>query len=151
MRKLFIPAAFLACIVLGAVWPNTTDAAPSGTTCTGALCQADATGDVRVNSGAATSTLYAEWCPGVAVTTLPTAKYLSGAKALAVHNKSSATCTLGFSDAETITSTGTVGDEYAPGEKIAQDIDGSVFGPHITGVCTAATTTGACLKLRWWK
>lgn len=127
-------------------------AAPTGTTCTGALCQVDATGDLRTNAGAATDSLEVELC----VTTvtrnrvLATNEYLSGAKSLYCENRSSATVYVTL-DAVNLTTTGSTGWKFAAGSERAWDIDGTAFGPNVGINATATTTTGACLWCAWLK
>ena len=141
-------ASLLAFLVV----PASTSAAPTGTTCTGALCQVDATGDLRMNAGAATDSLEVELC----VTTvarnrvLAANEYLSGAKSLYCENRSSATVYVTL-DAVALTTTGSTGWKFAAGTERAWDIDGSVFGPKVGVNATATTTTGACLWCAWLK
>jgi hypothetical protein len=127
-------------------------AAPTGTTCTGALCQVDATGDLRVNTGAATDSLEVELCVTTVTRnrTLSTSEYLSGAKFLFCDNRSSVTTYLTL-DAVSLTTTGSTGYRVAAGDVYTWDIDGSVFGPNVGINATATTTTGACLWCSWLK
>jgi hypothetical protein len=127
-------------------------AAPTGTTCTGALCQVDATGDLRTNPGAASESLEVEVCVTTITRnrTLAAAEYLVGAKALHTHNRSTATCYLTL-DAVNLTTTGSTGYKYAADQERNFDLDGSNFGPLFGLNCTATTTTAACMFLGWLK
>jgi hypothetical protein len=151
-RSLFAAVLVGACLGLLLTFAPPAHAAPTGTTCTGALCQVDATGDVRVNDGAATEVLEAELC----VTTvtrnrvLSAAEYLTGAKTLFCDNRSTATVYLTL-DAVSLTTTGSTGYRIAAGDVYTWKIDGSVFGPNVGINATATTTTGACLWCSWLK
>jgi hypothetical protein len=144
-------AAFAAVLL----WPSDVEAAPTGTTCTGALCQVDATGDLRVDAGAATSTWEYPWQPGVAVTTYPAAQVLDGAKALCVHNRSSGTCYWRPSNANVdpsgLTTTGSTGEQFPAGEYRCFDQATARFLTGSTAACTAAATSTAPLMTRQWK
>jgi hypothetical protein len=149
-----IPAILCGLAVAILFVARNADAAPTGTTCTGALCQVDATGDLRTNTGAATDSLDAEVCVTTVVRnrTLATTEYLTGAKSLYVENRSSATCYLTL-DAVNLTTTGggATGYKFAAGTERSFDVDGSIFGPLIGVNCTATTTTPACLFFGWLK
>jgi hypothetical protein len=103
-------------------------------------------------TGANTAAANGEFCPGVAVTTLPAAsvtvaagkaKVLAGRKSIAIQNLSSATCYLTF-DAQNPTSTGSLGWKWAASDAWSRD-----YGDRFTvkAVCTAATTTPNCLQI----
>jgi hypothetical protein len=146
-----IPAVLCALAVAILFVALNASAAPTGTTCTGALCQVDATGDLRTNPGAASESLEVEFCVTNAATrALTSSEYLVGAKSLYVENRSSATC-YGTFDAVALTTTGSTGYRWAAGTERSLDVDGTVFGPLIKFACTAAQTTGACLFLGWFK
>lgn len=138
-----------------ALLPDGASAAPTGTTCTGALCQVDATGDLRIDAGAATSTWEYAWQPGVAVTTYPAAQVLDGAKALCVHNRSSGTCYWRPSNANVdpsgLTTTGSTGEQFPAGEYRCFDQATARFLTGSSAACTAATTSTAPLMMRQWK
>lgn len=107
--------------------------------------------EMRVDPGAATSSLEAEFCPtNVASTPLPASAILAGAKSLYVENRSSATCYASF-DAAAATSTGNRGFKWAPGTERSMDVSGTTFGSRIRVACTAALTTNACLWLQWFE
>jgi hypothetical protein len=139
-------------VVAALLWAVPALAAPTGTTCTGALCQVDATGDLRVNDGAATDSLEVELCVTTVTRnrTLSAAEYLSGAKTLHCDNRTSVNHYLTL-DAVSLTTTGSTGYRLAPGDVYTWDIDGSVFGPNVGINATAPTTTGACLWCSWLK
>jgi hypothetical protein len=127
-------------------------AAPTGTTCTGALCQVDATGDVRVNDSAATDSLEVELCVTTVTRnrTLSASEQLAGAKALYCENRSSATVYVTL-DAVTLTTTGSTGYKFAAGTERTWGLDGTNFGPNVGINATATMTTGACLWCSWLK
>jgi hypothetical protein len=87
-------------------------AAPTGTTCTGALCQVDATGDLRVNDGANTAVDQSDPC--FMTTTVTSITATEGRKGIALLNKGSTTVYLSF-DADSPTSVG-VGWPLAAGD-----------------------------------
>jgi hypothetical protein len=151
-RSLFVAVLAGACLGLLLTFAAPARAAPTGTTCTGALCQVDATGDVRVNTGAATEVLEVELCVTTVTRnrTLSAAEYLTGAKTLYCDNRSSANHFLTL-DAVALTTTGSTGWKFAAGGERTWDLDGSVFGPAVGINATAVTTTGACLWCSWLK
>ncbi len=153
MRKdyttpLAVLVAVLFCLALGWAWPA--EAAPSGTTCTGALCQVDATGDVRVSDGAATEVLEFELVATTAIAGLSAGQQLAAAKAFYCENRSSATCYVSL-DAQTLTTTGSSGWKFAAGTERTWNVDGSVFGPLVRVACTADTATGSAFWCAWLK
>lgn len=103
---------------------------------------------VAVSSSANTQEYEYEWCPGVASTTYP-ASPPAGARAVYIQNRSSATCYVRF-DATAVTTTGATGYRWSPLDERSFDAESS-FAGKMTGACTAATTTGACLYTSWWK
>jgi hypothetical protein len=127
-------------------------AAPTGTTCTGALCQVDATGDLRTNAGAATEVLEVELCVTTLTRnrTLAASEQLAGAKAFYCQNRSSATVYATI-DAVALTTTGSTGWKLAAGDEKTWDIDGTAFGPNVGLNATATMTTGACVWCAWLK
>lgn len=102
-----------------------------------------------VNTGADGSAQNGEWCPSVAVTTLPDtaatgkATRLIGRKNVTVQNNSSATCYVTF-DAQNPVTTGALGVKLSPSDMQSFD-----FGSRIPVkvACTAATTTPSCLQI----
>jgi hypothetical protein len=147
MRKSYVVAA-LGLLIAASV----AIAAPTGTTCTGALCQVDATGDIRTNAGAATEVLEVELCVTTVTRnrTLAAAEQLAGAKAFYCQNRSSATVYATI-DAVVLTTTGSTGWKLAPGDEKTWDIDGTAFGPNVGINATATMTTGACVWCAWLK
>lgn len=106
--------------------------------------------EARTDAGAHVIALEAEWCPGVASTTLVAAKYLSGAKSLYIQNRSSATCYVSF-DASAATTAGGRGFKWAAGDERSFDVSGTTFGSRMRAACTATLTANACLWLNWFK
>jgi hypothetical protein len=151
-RSLFVAVLVGASLGLLLTFAPPAHAAPTGTTCTGALCQVDATGDLRVNTGAATEVLEAEFCVTTVTRnrTLAAAEYLTGAKTLYCENRSSATVYLTL-DAVALTTTGSTGWKFAAGGERTWDVSGTTFGPRVGINATAVTTTGACLWCSWLK
>ena len=147
-KRILITLSVLA--ALG--WAASALAAPTGTTCTGALCQVDATGDIRINDGAATEVLEVELCVTTVTRnrTLAASEQLAGAKAFYCHNRSSATAYATL-DAVTLTTTGSTGWKLAAGEEKTWNIDGTTFGPNVGLNATATMTTGACVWCAWLK
>lgn len=89
-----------------------------------------------------------EWCPGTASTTYSGAPS-TGARAVYIENRSSATCYVRF-DATAVTTAGATGYKFASGTERSFDAT-HVFAGKMRAACTAATTTGACLYTSWWK
>jgi hypothetical protein len=153
-RSLFVAVLVGASLGLLLTFAPPAHAAPTGTTCTGALCQVDATGDLRINTGAATSTSPYEWLPGVAVTTFQ-GTVLDGAKFLTIDHRGTADCFWepgnSTMDPTTLTTTGAKGDRIRPGDFLTYGIASDVFLTNARAACTAATSTGAGLFTRQWK
>lgn len=148
-RNAIIPflAGFAICASL---LVRSAQAAPTGTTCTGALCQVDATGDVRLTDNAAFDSVEFEWLASTASSALRADQQLAAAKAFYCDNRSSATCYVSL-DAVSVTTAGATGYKFAPGTERTFAVDGSEFGPDVRGACTANTATGAAMWCAWLK
>jgi hypothetical protein len=111
-RSLFVAVLVGASLGLLLTFAPPAHAAPTGTTCTGALCQVDATGDVRFTDSA--NTIVAQSDPCFMTTTVTSITATEGRRGIALLNKGSTAVYFSF-DADSPTSVG-VGWPLAAGD-----------------------------------
>lgn len=98
-----------------------------------------------VDTGAQWRTQHAEWCPGVAVTTLPTTKYLKPAKTMTLQNVHASTICYVTFDAQNPTTNGALGYKLAAGATATFDVVSATT--LIQGACNVAMSTGGCIQV----
>lgn len=153
--KTILIAAATAFVAL--LWTNAAFATSSDDLGPSTVQQTTSNFEARVSDGASEKSFEFEWCPDTAVTTAVSGKQYpaagaagAGAKALYCQNRSSATIYLTL-DAVSLTTTGSTGYKFGPGDPLSINGSSTTFGPKMRAAATAKTTTGACLWCAWLK